>query len=139
MLTSQAVAQKWQRNTSAAAESLKAGVMAVTTAPTARAAQAVDRYLAGVNAAVASGRMQQALQAVSLQDWQQAMITKGQPRIASGVAAAIGKVQTFMDRWLPYEQALSDRVAAMPKGTLADAQARAAFAIEYNSKFKGQG
>jgi hypothetical protein len=135
MLTSSQVAQKWATNTQNAQAALKAGVMAVTTAPTAIAAQRADKYLAGVNAAVSSGRYQAALNSVSLQDWQQAMNTKASARIGPGVTAAVPKMQSFMDKWLPYEAAGSATVAGMPKTTLADSQARAAFMIQYNAAF----
>lgn len=135
MLSSAAVAAKWVRNTSGAAEAMKAGVMAVTTAPTATAAQHLDRYQAGVMAAVSSGKMAAALNRVSLQDWQTSMTTKGISRVPMGVQAAQGKFQTFMDAWLPYQQGLQQRIASMPKGTLADSQARANFAIQYNAAF----
>lgn len=135
MLSSAQVAAKWVRNTSQATEALKAGVANVTTAPTASAAQALDRYLSGVQNAVSSGKMAAALNAVSLQDWQTAMTTKAVARIPAGVAAAQQKFTTFMDKWLPYQQQLSQRVAAMPKGSVADAQARSSYAIAYNAAF----
>jgi hypothetical protein len=109
------------------------GVNGVTEAPTAKAAQVLDRYLAGVTAAVSSGRMAQALNNVSLQDWKSAMLSKGKARIAQGVQAAQQKFTDFMTQWLPFEQQLQARIASMPKGTLADSQARAAFAISYNA------
>lgn len=136
MLTSQQVAAKWSRNTAGATDSLKAGVASVTTAPTATAAQRLDKYLSGTANAVNSGRMAAALNAVSLADWQNAMNTKAVARIGQGVQASVGKFQSFMDKWLPYEQTLRDRVRSMPNdGTLASSQARAAFAIAYNAAF----
>ena len=135
MLSSADVASKWVQNTSNAGASMKAGVMAVTTAPTQTAAQHLDRYQAGVMNAVASGKMAAALNAVSLSDWQNSMITKGIARVPQGVQAAKNKFQSFMDQWLPFQQGLQSRIAQMPKGTLADSQARAAFAIQYNAGF----
>ena len=135
MLTAQQVAQKWSRNASSATEAFKAGVQSVTVAPTAKAAQALDRYLSGVTQAVQSGKMAAALNAVSLQDWTNAMLTKAVARIPAGVAAATPKMQAFMEKWLPYQQSMKDRIATMPKGTVADAQARANFAIAYNAAF----
>jgi hypothetical protein len=79
--------------------------------------------------------MAAALQAVSLQDWQNAMNTKAVSRIPQGVQAAQGTFQSFMDKWLPYQQQLQARVATMPKGTVADSQARASFAIAYNAAY----
>ena len=135
MITSAAATAKWVRNTSGAADAMKIGVMAVTTAPTATAAQHLDRYQQGVMNAVSSGKMAAALNAVTLNDWQQAMVTKGIARVPQGVQSAQGKFQTFMDAWLPYEQQLQTRIAQMPKGTLADSQARANFAIQYNAAY----
>lgn len=135
MLSSADVAAKWVTNTSNSGAAMKAGVMAVQTAPTATAAQHLDRYQAGVMQAVSSGKMAAALNAVTLQDWQNAMVTKGIARVPQGVQAAKGKMQSFMDQWLPQMQNLKSRIAQMPKGTLADSQARAAFAIQFNAGF----
>jgi hypothetical protein len=135
MLTAAQVADKWAQNTAGATNALKAGVANVTISPTAQAAQALDRYLSGVQQAVSSGKMAAALNAVQLSDWQNAMNTKAVARIPAGVQAAKPKYNAFMDKWLPYEQALSSRVASMPKGTVADSQARAAFAIAYNAAY----
>lgn len=136
MLSSAQVAQKWQRNTAGATDSLKAGVAAVQTAPTAIAAQRLDKYLNGVTSAVTSGRMATALNNVSLSDWQNAMNTKAVARIGQGVQAAVGKVQSFMDKWLPLQQQLSDRVKSMPNdGTLASSIARSNFAIQFNAAY----
>lgn len=135
MLTSAQVTQKWQQNTSAAVQSYKDGVNAVTTSPTAAAAANIQNYLAGVNAAVSSGRMAAALNAVSLQAWQAAAVNKGAARIPLGVQSAAPKFQAFMDKWLPYEAALKARIAAMPKGGLAESQARANAAIAYNAAY----
>lgn len=135
MLSAQQVAQKWSTNTAGAGAAMKAGVMAVTQAPTQAAAAAIDRYQAGVLAAVSSGRMATALNAVSLTDWQNAMITKGISRVPQGVTAAMPKMQAFMDKWLPYQAQVQATVARMPKGSLADSQARAAMAISMNAAF----
>lgn len=135
MLTPEQITEKWARNTSGAMESFKAGVQAVTTSPTAAAAQASDRYLTGVQNAVSSGRWAAALNSVSLADWQNAMLTKGAARIAGGVTAAKAKFSAFMNKWMPYEAQLSARIKTMPKGTLADSKARSDFSIEYNAAF----
>lgn len=135
MLTSAQVTAKWQQNTSGAVQSYKDGVNAVTTSPTQAAAANIQNYLTGVNNAVSSGRMVAALNAVSLQAWQAAATNKGAARIPLGVQAAAPKFQAFMDKWLPYEQALKTRIASMPKGGLAESQARAAAAIAYNAAY----
>lgn len=135
MLTPQQVAEKWRANTSNATQAFKDGVNGVTTSPTAQAAQAQDRYLAGIQQAVSSGKWAARLNAVTVDQWKNAMLTKGAARIAGGVQAAVPKMTDFMSRWLPYEAALSDRIRTMPKGSLADSQNRANFAIAYNAAF----
>src|SRR5215467_7074012 len=64
--------QLWATRTAGAVEQYKQGVMRVQVAPNQQAARAQDAYLAGVQAAVSSGKFQRANNAVSLQDWQQA-------------------------------------------------------------------
>jgi hypothetical protein len=137
-LTAQQVSAKWQRNTSAATESYKQGVMSVTEAPSEVAIRNKQRYLDGVMRAYNEGRYEAGLRNITLQSWQQSAITKGVPRISVGVTTAAPKVTAFMERWIPYEQELSRRVKAMPKGSIVDSQARAAFAIEYNSQFRSR-
>lgn len=131
------VAAKWSQRLSAATQAVKDGINAVTVSPTVTAAGRLDQYLAGVNAAVSSGRMAAKLQAVSLQSWQQAAITKGVPRIAPGATAAIPKMTAFMSKWLPYEAQLQGVLAGLPRGTLDQNIARAVAAINHNAAFKG--
>ena len=135
MLTPQQVAAKWASNTSNASQAFKDGVNGVTESPTARAAANSSAYLSGVQQAVASGRWQAALNAVPLDSWKASMLTKGAARISGGVQAAIPKMTAFMTNWLPYEQALKQRIASMPRGGLAESQARAAAAIAYNAAY----
>jgi hypothetical protein len=63
------------------------------------------------------------------------MLGKGAARIAGGVADAEPKMVAFNTRWYPYEQALSDHIATMPKGSLGDSQNRSNYAIAYNAAF----
>ncbi len=135
MITPQQFAEKWRSNTANASQAFTDGVNAVTVSPGSRAAAAADRMLAGVQAAVSSGRWAAAVGAVTTEAWKAAMLGKGKARIAGGVQAAVPKVTEFATRWLPYEQALHDRIQSMPKGDLASAQARASYAIAYNAAF----
>lgn len=114
-----AVAAKWAANLTQATQSMTDGVNAVTVAPTQQAAARSDAYLQGVQQSVASGRYQKSLQAVTLQQWQQAMIQKGIPRVGSGASAAKGKFAAFMSKLLPYQQSLQAQLAATPRGDLA--------------------
>lgn len=118
------IAEKWARNLGAAGQSYKEGVMAVTEAPTAKAARALDRALQNYTEAIQSGRMADKLNGVSLQQWQQQTANVGAPRLTQGATAAKPKMQGFMDRWLPVAEQISQTVAALPKGGEANAIAR---------------
>lgn len=107
----QQVAQRWASAMSNSTEKIKAGVQAVTVAPTALAAAAVDRQVAGVIRARDSGKTQANLLAVSLQSWQSSFINKGLTRIGTGATNAIGKMTAFMQQFLPAQQAI---VAGLP-------------------------
>lgn len=132
------VADRWSRNLSNSTDKMREGIQSVTTSPTEAAIAAKDRYINGVQQAVADGRYERGLRAVTLQQWQEAFLTKGIQRISSGAQAAKPAVTKFMETWLPLQQQLSQRVAAMPKGTLSDAQARANFAIAFNAAQRGK-
>ena len=134
--TPQQAAQNWANNLSAATARVKSGVQSVSTSPTQLAANAVDRQVAGVQAAAASGKTQRALQAVSLADWQNAMINKGIPRIASGAQAAIPKMTNFLNQFIPYVQAGVQQLSQMPRGDIEQNIARATFMMRYNAGFK---
>jgi len=128
-----AVAQKWATNLAGATTSIQNGVNAVTVAPGQKAAQAGQLWLARVQASL--DKWQRNVSAVSLQSWQQAMINKGLPRIATGAQAAQPKMQAFMAQFLPYVEQGAATVRAMPKNSLADSKARANAMIDYNAAF----
>lgn len=130
------VAQKWQRNLSQSTQGIRDGVMSVTVSPTQQAAASVDRMVAGIQRAAAEGKIQRGLQRVSLQQWQDAMTNKGLPRIASGAAAAVPKMQSFMSQWLPHMDALKNRLASMPRGDLSQNIARMVAAVEHAASFR---
>lgn len=130
------VAAKWARAMQGATQSMKDGVSAVTEAPGAKAADAQDRYLSGVQAAVDSGKFANNSRAVSLESWRQAYLTKGVPRVSAGVTAAQPLMQDFMSQLLPVAQASSRDVASMAKGTLEDSKARMIRNMENMSRFK---
>lgn len=98
------VAQEWASKLGSSVNKMKEGVSAVTEAPTMKAARESSRYLSGVQEAVASGKWQRGLQAVSLQSWQDAMNGKGAARVATGATAAIPKMTQFMSKLLPYQE-----------------------------------
>lgn len=96
-----AAAQKWATAMQGAGTAYTAGVNRVTTAPGQSAARQVQQY---INQVAARAQVwAQNVAAVSLQEWQQAAINKGAPRLGTGAQAAQSKFQTFMQALLAYE------------------------------------
>ena len=116
--------KKWQTNLSNAKAAITAGVNAVTVSPTVQAAAKVDKYLAGVQAAVDSGKFQRSLQAVSAQDWKNAMLNKGLQRLQNGVTEGVPKMTAFMTKFLPYAQQVSQTIQSMSDATESDREQR---------------
>jgi hypothetical protein len=118
--------QKWGQNLSAAGQAIQNGVSRVQQAPGVSAAQAADRYAAGVQKAVANGTWQNNVSKVSLQSWQQSMVSKGIPRLAQGIAAAQANKQAKVTQLL---NAVDTAVAAanqLPRGSIEQNIARSA-------------
>ena len=132
------VAKKWSQRLGASGEAIRQGVQGVTVNPAERAAARQDAYIAGVQRAVNEGRYQRGLRKVTLQSWQEAMINKGLPRVAAGASQAQPKMQQFMEKWLPHEEALKQKLQSMPRGDLQQNIARMVAAVEHNAAFRYQ-
>jgi hypothetical protein len=136
MKNPQQVAQKWSQNVARSSDSIRAGVQNVTVNPAEKAAARQDAYVAGVQRAAAEGKYRRGLAKVTLQSWQEAMITKGLPRIASGASAATPKMAAFMEQWLPYVEAGKQKLASMPRGDLQQNIARMITMVEHAASFR---
>jgi len=123
MRTPQQAAQAWVQGMQSATQKIQDGINATTVAPTQLAAQHLDKYLAGTQQAVASGKMAAKLNAVTLQQWQQATIAKVS-RVGAGATTAQPKMQAHLQRFLPKVAAARATVKAMPSSTPADRIAR---------------
>jgi uncharacterized membrane protein len=134
----QAVVDKWTRNTLASVPTITAGVMAVRESPTSKAADQAELYARKTAEAVASGKFQDSLRAVSLQSWQQSTVDKVKQRLPQGVNAAKSKVQAFQAQLQPHAEMVKRTIAGMPKGTEADADQRVLTAIRLMRQFKFQ-
>lgn len=136
MKNPQTVADKWSRNLASSTTAIQEGVNNVSVSPTAKAAQNQEAYLAGVQRAVADGKWERGLKRVTLEDWKQAMLSKGVSRIASGASAAVGKMETFLSEFLPHVESGQRMLENMPRGDLATNIQRAVAMMEHNAKFK---
>jgi hypothetical protein len=135
-LNSASATAKWVKGLQGATQQITDGVNAVTVAPGVSAAKQVQTWLARIQAS--APKWQANVAAVSLGEWQQAMITTGIPRIAQGAQAKQGKYQAFADKFFPYLQQGVSQVRAMPKTSLADGINRAVAMINWNAKFSNK-
>lgn len=134
--SAQQVAINWRNGMSNSSEKLKAGINAVTESPTAKAANNIDRMVAGVQRAAQSGKTAAALKRVTLEDWKQAMLSKGVSRVAAGAQQAQPKVQAFMEEFLPHIAAGQAKIASMPRGDLEANLARANEMARHTASFR---
>jgi hypothetical protein len=130
------MAANWANGMAQAGEKIRAGVQAVTEAPTAKAARRTDAMLAGLQRAIASGKVAAGLNAVSLEDWKSATLNKGIGRVAAGAAAAKPKVQNFAQQFLPHLEAGLRELDSMPRGDIETNIARATAMMRHNAKFR---
>lgn len=132
-LTPQQIADKWATNLSASTSSITAGVNGVTQAPGVAAAAQADYWLQRVTAAKEKFRTNVAK--VSLQQWKDAMITIGIPRVSTGAQANKQKMADFMSKFLPYLKTGVDSLP--PRGDLSMNIQRAVAMMQHNANFSG--
>lgn len=99
MANAQEAGARWAQRMGASQDKWRAGVEGVTIAPGQLAARQADTW--ANNTIAAKPKWAANVASVSLQDWRDAMLTKGGPRIATGAAAAQGKFTDFMVFILP--------------------------------------
>jgi hypothetical protein len=103
-----------------------------------QAAAQLPKALANYSQAINNGSMAASMRAVSLNDWQTAMTTKGIPRVAAGVTAAVPKTTAAFNKLLPYIQKGQDIVSKLPKTTLQDSKNRMTTFFDHMSAYKSQ-
>lgn len=130
------VLDKWASQTKASAPLYIAGVRATTANPGELAAQAQDKYAAGVQEAVQSGRYAEGCRSVTPAMWKEACEKTGSVRISSGVDKGKPKMQTFLSEFLPAQEAITQEVKAMPSMTLEDRLSRMVAQARKTAEFK---
>ena len=119
-LNAQTIANKWLANLQNAQQTMTQGVQAVTVAPGVAAAAQAPLMQARIVAAIQSGKWARNVAAVSLSQWQQAMIQTGIPRVTQGAQDKLPKVQAFLTKFLPFVANVKSQIAAMPNTTNQD-------------------
>lgn len=126
-------AAAWSAGFGAAGQKWAQGIEAVTVAPGQLAAAALPRYLAGVqqNAQKWASRSS----SVSLAQWKQQSVAKGQARLASGAQAGMAKYQQRIQAVLDAEKSI---IAGLPpRGTVEQNIARSsAFQLAMHQQFQ---
>ena len=117
--------EKHARRLKGSLEDIRRGIARVSVSPTEQAALAKDRMQTNLDAAIDSGKWEEGLRRVSLQDWKEKTSNVGVNRIAAGIDAATTKNTAMATRLLAAVDAAADEVNAMPKGTLEDSIRRA--------------
>lgn len=131
MATASGAAAQWAQRLAQSGPKITDGVQSTKVAPGAAAARQADVWLQ--NTTNAKTKWQQNVASVSLSDWQNAMTTKGIPRIAAGATAAQPKFEAFMAKALPYIENLKGTLPA--RGDLEANIARSAAFARGMSKF----
>jgi hypothetical protein len=136
--TLQQTVDNFKNSSATASADWAAGANAYTGDPTALAAAAGQQAVANYSQAWTSGRVQAGLQRSGRQGWING-INNNVQKYAMGIQNAGPKYQTAMQTWLPIIDNAAQTVKAMPSGSLAASQARAAafMQILYNAK-RGQ-
>lgn len=124
---------KWIQNIGTATERMKTGANNVTVAPGQKAAAAADKWLAKVTQAKA--KYANNVGRVSLQEWKDAYINVGIPRVSQGAQAKQAKYTAAMADFLPYLAQGVAKIDAMPKTTIGDSIARATAMIQHNAAY----
>lgn len=135
-LTPREIAEKHAQRLIGATQDIERGVSRVTESPMEKAAENVDKYLAGVQRAAQSGKWQAGLRRMDLGEWKDRMIKKGIPRIAAGVQASMGKTTAFWEDMLPHIEQGKATISSMPDLTLEHNIARMTSFVRHMAEFK---
>ncbi len=135
--TPESITGKWVRNLSAATTAIQEGVQRVQTAPGQAAAAQEERWAQRLMQSREKWRRRVA--AVSLEEWRQAMVQVGLPRVAQGAQAKQNKMRSFMAEFLPHLERGLAQIERMPAVTLEDGINRAVAMIRHNASFRRGG
>ena len=126
------IAADWASRLGGSTQKIKDGVAAVTVAPGQAAARQADVW--AQNVAASKPKWQARVSQVSLQEWQEATMTKGVDRIAAGATAAQPKFQNFITQLLPHIDRVKSSLPA--RGNLEQNIARSTAFIRGMAQFQ---
>lgn len=133
MKTAQQALQNWLKQMASpqTQQNYKDGINAVTVNPMQLAAsqESMDAYISGVQRSVTSGKRAKSLQSADVNQWKANAVNVGATRLASGAQKAQNKYATKIAPYAAVWPQMRAAARALPKGGLANAQARAAAAL----------
>jgi len=135
-LTPTQAREKHATRLKASSADIRAGIARVTQAPGALAAAKADKMKQNLNAAIDSGKWQQRVASVTLEEWKRQASEKGVGRIAAGIDGAAGKVEEFYAQLFPFQDSLQQKINKMPDLTLEDSIQRMTTFVRGMSEFK---
>lgn len=138
MIDAASLVNKWAERTGSQSSinAYKDGISRVTESPTVKAAAKLDKYMAGIQAALDSGKTRDSLMNSPLELWRTNATQIGAGRIASGVKKGTPKMQSFAQAFVPFLDAARQANAQMPDTTLEDRIAKSADMQRRLSQFK---
>lgn len=128
------ITNKWVNRLSGATADIQAGIQRVTVAPGTKAVAKKTKWQN--NVVNAADKWARNTGRVSLQDWQNAAINVGVPRIAQGAQQKQGKMQAFLNDFIPHLERGQALVDAMPDDTFENRVQRAVAIMRHNRTFK---
>lgn len=128
------IAANWAARLAASTDKMQAGAQAVTIAPGVAAAR--QKAVWAQNTAASAPKWAANTQAVTREQWQEAYINKGLPRVGTGATAAVTKMTSFFSKLMPAIQTGKGRLPA--RGTYDQNKARAAAWMDYMHSLQGQ-
>jgi len=127
--------EKLSRRLKQATTDIENGVKLVTESPTLAASKKADKWINALMEARTNGRWERSLARVTLEQWKSAMLSKGIPRIASGIDNARNKTIAFAQQLLPYIDNILVQLDKMPDATLEDSINRMTFYTRQMANF----
>ena len=122
-VSAQAAAQKWAANYSASGPEITAGVQNPRADPTAAAIANKNGWVQGVNRAATDGSWENGLRKAGQAGWQNGMMQKTIPSLATRAQAGLAHYQAFRNAWNTFLDSALPNLPA--RGTYEQNMARA--------------
>lgn len=137
--TAEQATRNWSERAASAGLAYQEGVSTVRVNPMEQAAAQQDKWAAACADAARNNRFADGCRRVTLDQWLDAVNTKGVPAYNAAVVnrVVIDRVRSFFDEFLPHVAAGVRQLP--PRGTIEQNIARARAMIIHNSKFRRRG